>query len=103
MFSIERFRLYILQLPASDSLEAEMGEKAKGKMKEAAGAITGDEDKKAEGRAQQRKGAAKEEATQKERVRQEQAEAKRAERERDRQERKDKGLLGNVGDTLSGR
>ena len=80
-----------------------MGEKAKGKMKEAAGAITGDENKKAEGRARQRKGVAKEEATQKERVRQEQAEAKRAEKERDRQERKDKGLLGNVGDTLSGR
>ena len=38
----------------------------KGRMKEAAGAITGDEDKKAEGRAQQRKGAAEEEATQKE-------------------------------------
>jgi uncharacterized protein YjbJ (UPF0337 family) len=72
-----------------------MGEKAKGKMKEATGAITGDEDKKAEGRAQQRKGAAKEEATQKENVRQEQAEAKRAEKERDRQERKGKGLLGN--------
>jgi uncharacterized protein YjbJ (UPF0337 family) len=35
-------------------------------MKEAAGAITGGEDKKAEGRAQQRKGAAEEEATQKE-------------------------------------
>jgi uncharacterized protein YjbJ (UPF0337 family) len=35
-------------------------------MKEAAGAITGDEDKKAEGRAQQRKGATEEVATQKE-------------------------------------
>jgi uncharacterized protein YjbJ (UPF0337 family) len=80
-----------------------MEEKAKGKMKEAAGAFTGDEDKKAEGRAQQRKGAAKEDATQKERTRQEKAEAKQAEKERDRQERKDKGLLGNVGDTLSGR
>ncbi len=80
-----------------------MGEKAKGKMKEAAGAFTGDEDKKAEGRAQQRKAAAKEEAGQRERTRQEQNEAKRAEKERDRQERKDKGLLGNVGDTLSGR
>jgi uncharacterized protein YjbJ (UPF0337 family) len=33
-------------------------EKAKGRMKEAAGAVTGDEDKKAEGQAQQRKGAA---------------------------------------------
>ena len=28
--------------------------------------------------------------------------AKEAEKERDRQERKDKGLLGDVGDTLSG-
>ncbi len=80
-----------------------MEEKAKGKMKEAAGAFTGDEEKKAEGRAQQRKGEAKEQATQKEKTRQEQAEAKQAEKERDRQERKDKGLLGNVGDTLSGR
>jgi len=80
-----------------------MEDKAKGKMKEAAGAITGDEEKKAEGRARQRKGAAKEEATQKERTRQERAKAEQAEKERDRQERKDKGLLGNVGDTLSGR
>ena len=80
-----------------------MEEKTKGKMKEAAGAFTGDEEKKAEGRAQQRKGEAKEQATQKERTRQEQAKAKQAEKERDRQERKDKGLLGNVGDTLSGR
>ena len=80
-----------------------MEEKAKGKMKEAAGAFTGDEEKKAEGRAQQRKGEAKEQTTQKERSRQEQAKAKQAEKERDRQERKDKGLLGNVGDTLSGR
>ena len=80
-----------------------MTEKAKGKMKEAAGAITGDEDKKAEGQAQQRVGAAGEEAAQKERTRREQAKAKEAERERDKQEGKDKGLLGNVGDTLSGR
>jgi hypothetical protein len=42
-----------------------MEDKAKGRMKEAAGAFTGDEDKKAEGRAQQRKGAAGEEAAQK--------------------------------------
>jgi hypothetical protein len=34
-----------------------MEDKAKGRMKEAAGAFTGDEEKKAEGRAQQRKGA----------------------------------------------
>jgi uncharacterized protein YjbJ (UPF0337 family) len=80
-----------------------MAEKAKGKMKEAAGAFTGDEDTKAEGHAQQRKADAKEEATQKERTRQEQAKAKEAEKERDKQERKDKGLLGNVGNTLSGR
>jgi uncharacterized protein YjbJ (UPF0337 family) len=40
-------------------------DKAKGRMKEAAGAVTGDEDKKAEGQAQQRKGAAGEEAAQK--------------------------------------
>ena len=79
-----------------------MEEKAKGKMKEAAGAISGDEEKKAEGRAQQRKGAAREEATQKERTRQEQAKAEQAEKERDRQERKDKGLLGGVTDTLPG-
>jgi uncharacterized protein YjbJ (UPF0337 family) len=75
-----------------------MEDKMKGKMKEAAGAITGDEDLKVEGRAQQRKGAAKQEAEQKERTRR--AEAKQAERQRDKQELKDKGLLGNVGDTL---
>jgi uncharacterized protein YjbJ (UPF0337 family) len=62
-------------------------DKAKGRMKEAAGAFTGDEEKKAEGRAQQRKGQAGEEAA----------------RERDRQRRKDKGPLGGIGDTLSGR
>ena len=38
-----------------------MEDKAKGRMKEAAGAFTGDEEKKAEGRAQQRKGQAGEE------------------------------------------
>ena len=80
-----------------------MEDKAKGKMKEAAGAITGDEEKKAEGQALQRKAAAREQAAQKARTRQAQQEAKEAEMERDRQERKDKGLLGNVGDTLSGR
>ena len=79
-----------------------MEEKAKGRMKEAAGAITGDEDLKAEGQALQRKAAAREHATQKARTRQAQQEAKEAEMERDRQERKDKGLLGGVGDTLSG-
>ena len=81
-----------------------MEEKDKGRMKEAAGALTGDEDKKAEGQAQQRKGAAGEEAAQKAKTKQTQKEAREAERERDRQQRKDKGgLLGNVGDTLSGR
>jgi uncharacterized protein YjbJ (UPF0337 family) len=79
-----------------------MEDKAKGKMKEAAGAITGDEDLKAEGQALQRKAAAREQARQKARTRQAQQEAKEAEMERDRQERKDKGLLGDVGDTLSG-
>jgi uncharacterized protein YjbJ (UPF0337 family) len=44
-----------------------MEEKAKGRMKEAAGAVTGEKDKKAEGQAQHRE----------------------AERERDRQRRKD--------------
>ncbi len=65
--------------------------------------MTGDEEKKAEGRAQQRKGAAEQEATQKERTRQAEAEADRKEKERDKQQRKDKGLLGDVGDTVSGR
>jgi uncharacterized protein YjbJ (UPF0337 family) len=66
-----------------------MEAKAKGRMKEAAGAVTGDEDK---------------EAAQKAKTRQTEAEAKEAEKERDRQRRKQKGgLLGDVGDTLSGR
>jgi uncharacterized protein YjbJ (UPF0337 family) len=68
------------------------------KIGRAAGAITGDEDLKAEGRAHLRKAAAEQEAAQKERTRR--AEAKQAERHRDEQELKDKGLLGNVGDTL---
>ena len=81
-----------------------MDDKAKGRMKEAAGAITGDEEKKREGKAEQRKGAAGEEAAQKAKTRQTEAEAKQAEKERDKQRRKDKGgLLGNGGDTLSGR
>ena len=79
-----------------------MEDKVKGRMKETAGAITGDEDLKAEGQALQRKAAAREQAAQKARTRQAQQEAKEAEMERDRQERKDKGLLGGVGDTLSG-
>ncbi len=77
-----------------------MEDKVKGRMKEAAGAITGDEEKKAEGQALQRKAAAREEAAQKARTRQAQQEAKEAEMERDRRERKDKGLLGDVGDAL---
>ena len=79
-----------------------MEDKVKGKMKEAAGAIIGDEQKKAEGQALQRKAAAREEAAQEARTRRAQHEAEEAEKERDRQERKDKGLLGGVGDTLSG-
>jgi uncharacterized protein YjbJ (UPF0337 family) len=79
-------------------------DKVKGRAKEAAGAVTGDEEKKAEGRAQQKKGAASQEAAQKAKTRQQEAEAKQAEKERDGQRRKEKGgLLGNVGDTLSGR
>ena len=80
-----------------------MAEKAEGKAKEAYGAITGDEGKKAEGQAQQRKEAAREEREQQKRTKAEQNKADRAETSRDKQEGKDKGLLGNVGDTLSGR
>ncbi len=80
-----------------------MDDKAAGKAKEAWGALTGDEAKKEEGRAQQRKADAEEEATQHERTRQAKDEAKQAERERDREKVKDKGLLGGVTDSLSGR
>ena len=72
-------------------------EKAEGKIKEAYGALVGDEAKKAEGRALQRKAEAEAEAEQRERTRQ--AEAKKAEKERDRREGKG-GLLGDVSDTL---
>jgi uncharacterized protein YjbJ (UPF0337 family) len=75
-------------------------DKVEGKAKEAYGAIIGDEAKKAEGRAQQRKAEAEKEAEQRQKTRQAEAEAKRAEKERDRQRLKDKGLLDNVGDTL---
>jgi uncharacterized protein YjbJ (UPF0337 family) len=76
-------------------------DKMEGKAKEAHGAIIGDEAKKAEGRAQQRKAQAEKEAEQRQQTRQAQAEAKQAERQRDKQELKDKGgLLGNVSDTL---
>jgi uncharacterized protein YjbJ (UPF0337 family) len=74
--------------------------KVEGKAKEAYGVIIGDEAKKAEGRAQQRKAEAEKEAEQREKTRQAQAEAKQAERQRDKQELEDKGLLGNMGDTL---
>ena len=80
-----------------------MSEKAKGKIKEAAGAVTDDESKKAEGQAQQRTEAAREEREQQKSTEAEQKKADRAENSRDKQEGKDKGLLGNVGDTLSGR
>ena len=76
-----------------------MSEGFKGRMKEAAGAITGDEDLKAEGRALQRKAEAEKEAEQREKTRQAEAEAKKAEEERDRQKGKG-GLLGDVGGTL---
>ena len=47
-----------------------MEDKFKGRAKEAAGAFTGDEEKKAEGQAQQRKGQASEEAAQRAKTRQ---------------------------------
>ena len=75
-------------------------DKAEGKAKEAYGAIVGDEAIKAEGRALQRKAEAQKEAEQREKTRQAKAAARPAEKERDKQELKDKGLLGNVGDTL---
>lgn len=80
-----------------------MMEKAKGKMKEAAGAITNDEDKRAEGKAQQRKGAAEQELTKKEKANREEEEARKKERDLERERGKDKGLLGNITDPLSGR
>lgn len=83
-----------------------MDDKAKGKAKEAFGALTGDEAKKEEGRAQQRKAAAEEETVQKEKISQAKEEARQAERKRDRQKQKDGGLLGgvtDVTDSLSGR
>ena len=80
-----------------------MDDKTKGKAKEAFGAFTGDEAKKEEGRAQQRKADAEKEATQKARTSRAKEEARQAERERDRQKVKDEGLLGGVTDALSGR
>jgi len=80
-----------------------MDDKTKGKAKEAWGALTGDEAKKDEGRAQQRKADAEEEASQKGRTNQAKKEARQAERNRDRQKVKDEGLLGGVTDSLSQR
>ena len=80
-----------------------MDDKAKGKANEAWGALTGDEAKKEEGRAQQRKATAKEQAIQKKKTSQAKKEARQAERKRDQQKQKDKGLLGGVTDSLSGR
>ena len=77
-------------------------DKMEGRAKEAYGAIIGDEAKKAEGRAQQRKAQAEKEAEQREKTRQAQAEAKQAERQRDKQELKDKGVLGGLTDNLIG-
>ena len=81
-------------------MEADMSEKAIGKAKEAYGALVGDEAKKEEGRALQRKAQAKAEAEQRERTRQAEAEAKKAEKVRDRRKRKGGLLLGDVSDTL---
>ena len=76
-------------------------DKAEGRVKEAYGALIGDEEKKTEGRAQQRKAKAEEEAEQREKARQ--AEAEAAEKERDRQRLKDKGIVGDLTDNLTGR
>ncbi len=80
-----------------------MEDKFTGKAKEAWGALTGDEAKKEEGRAQQRKAEAQEQAAQSQRVNQAKKDARQAERERDREKLKEKGLLGGVTDSLSGR
>lgn len=78
-------------------------DKAKGKAKEAYGAVSGDEAKKAEGHAEQTKAEAVEEAKQRAKTRQAEAEAKQAEKERDKQRRNDKGGLGGITDNLTGR
>ncbi len=75
-----------------------MSENFKGRMKEAAGAITGEEALKAEGRALQRKAEAQKEAEQRKKTRQAEAEAGQAEKERDRQRLKDEGPLGGIAD-----
>ena len=78
-----------------------MSDKAAGKAKEAWGALTGDEQLKTEGQAQQRKAEAEKEAEKQARLKQTEAQAKEAERKRDRQAAKDKGLLGGVDDTVN--
>ena len=86
-----------------DNRERTMG-KAKGNAKEAYGALSGDEARKEEGgRAQQRKAAAQEETEKKDKANRQKEEANQAERKRDKQQGEDKGLLGGVGDILSGR
>ena len=74
-------------------------DKAEGKMKEAYGALVGDEARKEEGRALQRKAQAEAEAEQRERTGQAEAPATKAEQERDRREGEG-GLLGGVSDSL---
>ena len=73
-------------------------DKAKGKAKEAYGALTGDEALKDEGRAEQRKAEAEAEARQREKTRRAEAEARQAEKERYRQRLKDESLLGGIAD-----
>ncbi len=80
-----------------------MSEKAKGKMKEAAGAVTENECKKAEGQAQQRKESAKEEREQHKRTQAEQNKADQAEKSRDKQQRKNQGDLLADKDLLVGK
>ena len=77
-------------------------DKAMGRAKEAYGALTGDEAKKAEGRAEQRKAEAEAEARQREKTRRAEAEARQAEKERDRQRLKDEGPLGGIPDATEG-
>ncbi len=72
-----------------------MSDKAAGKAKEALGALTGDEQKKEEGQAQQRKAAAEERAKKQARTRQAKQEAREAERKAGKG-----GLLGGVDNTV---
>jgi uncharacterized protein YjbJ (UPF0337 family) len=92
-----RLLAYLILRIHEERSQQEM-DKAKGKAKEAYGALTGDEALKAEGRAEQRKAEAEAEARQREKTRQAEAEARQAEKERDRQRLKDKGPLGGVAD-----